>query len=103
MSAKIVIKKPLWDGKKIGIADYRMTENWLEIEIEYRTTNGKRLFPNLYQISKAKAMTYPVQVVKGTNLYIIPIKDLTITQRTPIKQQLQNMREYFIEKGVFKK
>jgi len=95
---RITIRKPIWNGRKIGIASYRIIDN-LEIDIAYRKTDGEKLFPHLYFISKEKALTYPTQNVKGTTLHIIPIKDLEIVKGA--KKYLDNIREYFIRKGVF--
>jgi len=72
---KITIHEPIWNGRKIGVADYKITDD-LEIEIDYKTTSGERLYPNPFYISKEAAICHPIQVVKGIELRIIPIREL---------------------------
>jgi hypothetical protein len=77
---RINIKEPIWNGgadaRCVGIAEYRMTDEQLLINIEYINKYKERIYPNPYFITKTKALTYPVKKVKGVNLRIIPIRDL---------------------------
>lgn len=76
MACRIDIWAPIWDGKKepkLGLAEYRMTHDIIEVRVQYTGKNGMKPFPHVYRISKAKAMAHPVQVVKGTRLRVIPI------------------------------
>lgn len=73
----IKIREPLWKNRSIGVAEYRMSEPTIKIEIIYKEKSGKRLYPGVYTISREKAMTYPIQTLpSGTILRIIPISDL---------------------------
>lgn len=75
---KIEIIRPIWNNKKemaVGIAEYKMMGDCLAVEIMCRNKDKVRHFPKPYYISTAKAMTYPVQIVKGTRLRVIPLKD----------------------------
>lgn len=75
----IQIFSPIWNGgqRKVGIAEYKMTEDMLKIEILYKTKTRGRIYPEPFFISRNQAMTYPTQVVRGgVKLRLIPIGDL---------------------------
>ena len=71
------IKTPIWKTKSIGIAEQRLNVDLL-VEIEYKQTDGKRLYPHTYIVRKNAVDKYPKQLVKGNNLVIIPISELEI-------------------------
>jgi hypothetical protein len=74
---KYKIKTPIWKTKSIGIAEQRLDDNLL-VEIEYRQSNGEKLYPHTYIVRKDAVAKYPRQIVKGSNLVIIPISELEI-------------------------
>lgn len=74
---KIKINTPIWSSRSVGIADYKLDKDDLEIEIMYRNGQQKRVYPYPFSISCEKAKTYPIQNLRGLKLRIIPIKDLT--------------------------
>ena len=74
---KVYIRQPIWKNKSVGIAERKLADK-TTIEILYRDRSGNKVFPEIYSITKEKAMTYPTQVRKGTVLRIIPISDLDI-------------------------
>ena len=71
------IKTPIWKTKSIGIAEQRLNNDLL-VEIEYKQTNGNRLYPDTYIVRKNTTDNYQRQIVKGNNLVIIPISELEI-------------------------
>ena len=71
------IKTPIWKTKSIGIAEQRLNNDLL-VEIEYKQTNGNRLYPDTYIVRKNTIDNYQRQIVKGNNLVIIPISELEI-------------------------
>ena len=71
------IKTPIWKTKSIGIAEQRLNNDLL-VEIEYKQTNGDRLYPHTYIVRKNTIDNYQRQIVKGNNLVIIPISELEI-------------------------
>lgn len=76
--AKIELRTPIWGGKggrQLGIAEYRMTGDMLEVTCSYRNNAGELILPSKYMIGKVKAITYPMQFVHGTKLYVIPVSD----------------------------
>lgn len=79
----IEIKTPVWGGRKIGIATYKIgTHN--EVRILARDKDGMPLYPQPFYISGEKAQTYQIQPVKRNPnilLYIIPINDLEVLER----------------------
>ena len=70
---RINIEKPIWGHQSVGVAEWRMTADIIEVDILYRDKSGRKVYPHLYRIGRVKAMTYPVQIVKGTRLRIIPL------------------------------
>lgn len=80
--AIIKIKAPIWKTpRSVGVAEFRMTEPIVRIQIEYKEKSGEKLYPGIYSISRETAMTYPVQVLpQGIRLRIIPIEDLVMVR-----------------------
>jgi len=68
----IKIREPIWKLMAVGVAEDKM-EDKIEVEILYKAKNGDRIFPGVFTIPKVVAMNFPVQVVKGHKLHIIPI------------------------------
>ena len=81
------IKKPIMnkDGQRcVGIADYRLKyeSNFVEVVIDYITKKeNMRIYPNPLYIPKTNVLKYPVQYVKDTKLYIVPIADMKENKR----------------------
>jgi len=71
----VKIHAPIWKTRSIGIAEYKLCKD-IRIEIDYKTKEGKRLYPGKYTISREKALTYPIQRCGSVTLRIIPIDDL---------------------------
>ena len=63
----IEIKAPIWFGGKpsIGVADYRIGQGKVQVEITYTRKDGTRSFPGHYEMDSQKLLRYPVQTVKG--------------------------------------
>ncbi len=80
---KFSIKNPVWGGRKVGLATYKVgTHN--EIEILTVKTNGERVYPNSFYISGQNARKYPIEPVRSNpnvKLHIIPINDLESLER----------------------
>ena len=72
-----MIKTPIWKTKSIGIATQRLDDDLL-VEIEYKQSDGNRLYPYTYIVRKATTDKYPKQRVMGNDLVIIPISELEI-------------------------
>jgi hypothetical protein len=77
MINKIKIREPIWKSRAIGLSETKLTDI-TEVEITYKDRTGERLYPNTYVITRAEALQYPVQIVRGTRLRIIPISNLHI-------------------------
>ena len=71
------IKTPIWKTRSIGIARQRLSDDLL-VEIEYKQSNGEKLYPHTYIVRKGSLDNYPIQIVKDNNLVIVPIEDLEI-------------------------
>ena len=69
------IRKPLWDGRKVGVATDRITEQGILVEILYKDKKGNRIHPNFFLMGKEEALSYDTMTVKGRELKIIPIND----------------------------
>ena len=74
---KYMIKTPIWKTKSIGIATQRLDDDLL-VEIEYKQSDGNRLYPYTYIVRKDTTDKYPKQRVMGNDLVIIPISELEI-------------------------
>ena len=74
-TTRIQLNSPIWGHQQVGIAEYRMFSEVLEVEIIYRDKKGRRVYPNLYRIERRQALSYPRQCVHGTWLRIIPLRD----------------------------
>jgi len=76
---RVKIKTPIWNGKKVGIANKKIltndTDNIL-VEILYKNKYGDRIYPYPYRIIREKALSYPIQTRYGIDLRIIPIRDM---------------------------
>lgn len=77
------IKSPIWDGRKVGLATYKIgTHN--EVRILTKNKDGEELYPQPLYISGAKAKKFPIQPVKrnpNIKLHIIPISELEPLER----------------------
>ena len=76
------IATPIWDGDKVGIADHRVkVDTQIEIKLDYKDKYGNLVYPHLYVMDCAKVREYPVQIVKGTRLHLVPIDDFRAAVR----------------------
>lgn len=74
---RVKIRSPIWKDRSIGVAEYHFGFfDPIEVEITYKTKDGKRLYPGVYILSWEEAYKHPVQIVKGNRLRIIPINEL---------------------------
>ena len=74
---KIIIHKPIWNLRAVGIAEHKINDGCL-IEIDYIDREGNRLYPDVYYLGWEKAMKCPVQFVKGNRLRIVKIEELEV-------------------------
>jgi len=75
----ITIHEPIWATKSVGIAAQKVRDVTY-IEIDYRDTEGKLVYPNLYRIEGEKLRKYPMENRSGINLFIVPIRDLEVAE-----------------------
>jgi len=76
---RIAIRTPVWDGRKVGIANFRARRaDIIEVKVKYRLKKAdKELLPKVLTIPAAKVRTYPVKVVGGgTKVHMVPIADM---------------------------
>lgn len=73
----IHIQYPIWKTRSIGIATDRV-RGMNYIEIDYRNSEGKYVFPETYKISGERLKSYPIQDIGTKRLYIVPIAELEI-------------------------
>lgn len=79
MLLKLEIKKPWWDGEKVGIAARRLVEGTtMEVTIAYKDAQGQLVYPYRYQMPCRKIKSYPTHNAKGTVLHIVPIADFEV-------------------------
>lgn len=80
----IEIYRPKWEGnegRRIGLAEYRLKYEGavVEINITYKNKEGLRLYPDPFYMRKVDIVKYPVEMASGTKVYVIPIADLSPT------------------------
>lgn len=74
----IDIQRPIWGGgqPKIGVADFRLGGNTIDVRIGYTRKDGTKSYPGIYRMLASKLRTYPTQIVgSGVLLYVAPIAD----------------------------
>ena len=74
---KIIIHKPIWNLRAVGIAEHKINDGCL-IEIDYIDREGNRLYPDIYYLSREKGLNSPVQFIKGNRLRIVKIAELEV-------------------------
>lgn len=80
---KFEIKVPVWGGRKVGLASYKVAQH-NSIEILVTDKDGNRIYPQPMYMSGAKIRTYPTEPVRRNphiKLYIVPINDLEPLER----------------------
>ena len=77
---KYNIKKPISDGRCVGIATHRLVDGTsMEVTISYKNAEGELLYPNTYRMACRKMKTYRTQkLASGIVLHIIPIADFEV-------------------------
>jgi len=79
------IQKPIWNGKLhkrcVGIAEHRVGNAGIDIEIGYTDKHGNRLYPNIYHISREQLCKAHTQTLSmGVRVRILPIDDLLVKE-----------------------
>lgn len=71
------IRSPIWKTNSIGIATYKVGNLGIDVEVTYTDKEGKRLWPDVYHISREKIIEYPIKRIDShVSVYIVPIEDL---------------------------
>lgn len=79
---RYTIGTPIWSGDRVGIADHRVKiDTLIEIKLDYRDKHDNLVHPHLYVMDCAKVRTYPIQMVKGVTLHLVPIADFKAARR----------------------
>lgn len=74
----ITIKTPIWNGRKVGLAEDKLGKYTTEVKITYKTKDGELLYPNSYVITTKDIKAFPVELVKGVRLRIVPIENMDV-------------------------
>jgi hypothetical protein len=75
------IQKPIWKTRSVGIAEHKIGQSGIDIEIIYKDTQGNRLYPHVYTITRERLLKCPTQVVmNNVRLRIVPINDLEVKE-----------------------
>lgn len=72
---KVQLRAPIWGSQSVGVAEWRLRGDMIEVEVMYKDRNGHRVYPLSFRMSTTRARTYPVQVRRGVRLHIIPLAD----------------------------
>ena len=77
----IVIEKPRWKQRVIGVATFRVGHHNM-IEITAKKKDGTKYYPDQYYMSGENIKKHEVQLLpSGVKLYLIPINELEILER----------------------
>lgn len=75
------IRYPIWKTRSVGIAEFKIGQADIDLEIEYRDKTGNRLYPHIYTVSREKLAKCPVQIFRNNvRVRVISIKDLDIKE-----------------------
>jgi hypothetical protein len=79
---KVDIKKPIWNNRKVGIADFRVKSNRdIHMTISYKGEDGNLLYPYTYVMNSEKIRTYPTMDIRNNiKLYVVPISDFEVKE-----------------------
>ena len=81
MVERIAIRKPIWDGRCVGIANFRACRSDLiEVKLLYRLkkSNNKPLAREIFRMASTKVLEYATQNTGGIILHIVPLADFTM-------------------------
>lgn len=73
------IREPYWKFKGVGLAENKMTDDILSVDILYKDQLGNRVHPETLYVRKNIAMLGRLHVVprSGTRLRIVPIDKMS--------------------------
>lgn len=77
------IRSPIWNGgkRKVGLATNRLGKH-NSIEFTYvRKSDGMKSIPEEYYFDGDNALEYETQIVKNTELILVPFDDLEVLER----------------------
>ncbi len=69
----IKIREPIWKNLSVGIASRELTEDDIQVEITYKTKDGRRKWEKPFHIKKSIVEKFPIMERRGVKLHIIPI------------------------------
>lgn len=76
------IREPLWDGRSVGIANFRVRgEGTLYLNISYKDKDGNLVYPYTYVMETSKVRKYPTMMMKGIHMHKVPIDDFEVRSR----------------------
>lgn len=77
MRTKYNIKTPIWDGRHVGIADFRVRgRGEMELTISYRNVDGNLEYPYTYIMDFETIRSHRTQKLgNGITLYVVPISE----------------------------
>ena len=75
---KVKIKVPIWSTQSIGIAERKITEEDIAVEILYKNKAGDRVYPHTYLVNAREAHNKPRDYRKGVTLILFKIDELRI-------------------------
>jgi hypothetical protein len=70
---KFVIHEPIWKDNSVGLAKARVDTAvgpMLEVEIDYETKAGERLYPNVFRVPVGVVQNFPVGKAGRTSVYL---------------------------------
>jgi hypothetical protein len=61
--------------REVGLAVHKILQEGaiVRVQIIYKRKDGSLLYPNIFEISRAKLVGYPEDVIKGVRIMRVPI------------------------------
>ena len=77
----IIIKKPIWYNRSVGLSVEKLRGGDVKVEISYKDGDGIKPFPYTYKANSETILSsprYSTMTVKNNVLKIVPIKELEV-------------------------
>lgn len=78
----VVIHEPYWSKRAFGIAEDKLIGEVIEVQCDYKKSDGSLMFPDTYQMRCDKVRFFPAQMRRGVKLHIVPINAFEVLQWT---------------------
>ena len=78
---EVDIKNPIWNGRCVGIATFRVPEDgMIKVNILYKNAEGERIYPKPLAIHSDEVRRCQTMNIKGSSVvvYVVKIADMHV-------------------------